>query len=84
MGRDASKAATRTVTARQGTGSVKVSILRKRVPRLPHERDESADSQGSEPRPVMRQASADLKRGLEDTDRGREMNRLHLRFRSSR
>ncbi len=40
------------------------------VPRLPHERDESADSQHSPPRADMQQASKDIKRGLVDTDRG--------------
>ncbi|MES2015051.1 MAG: hypothetical protein V4484_01040 [Pseudomonadota bacterium] len=36
--------------------------------RLPHERDESPDSQGQAPRGVMRQAADDLARGLVDTD----------------
>lgn len=38
-------------------------------PRLPHERDESADSQASgAPREDMQQAFDDLERGLVDTD----------------
>ena len=38
-------------------------------PRLPHEHDESADSQASdEPREDMQQAFEDLERGLVDTD----------------
>jgi hypothetical protein len=42
----------------------------KSSPRLPHEHDESADSQHTEePRPEMKQAHADLERGLVDTDR---------------
>lgn len=42
----------------------------KASPRLPHERDESADSQHSfEPSPEMKQAHADVERGLVDTDR---------------
>ena len=40
------------------------------VPRLPHERDESSDSQQSEPRAVIRQAHDDLESGRVDTDRG--------------
>jgi len=40
------------------------------APRLPHERDESSDSQSSTPDPMMQQAHADLARGLVDTDRG--------------
>lgn len=46
---------------RKGTGQ--------RQPRLPHEHDESADSQTQEqPRPVIQQAHDDIERGLEDTD----------------
>lgn len=42
----------------------------KPAPRLPHEHDESADSQHmEEPRPEMKQAHADIERGLVDTDR---------------
>lgn len=66
----------RTIAASPGSGTVKVTILRKRIPRLPHERDESADSQGKAPEKRMLQASADLARGLVDTDLGRETGRL--------
>jgi len=38
-------------------------------PRLPHERDESDDSQASPPRPEMQQAAADIESGQVDTDR---------------
>lgn len=37
------------------------------APRLPHEHDEYADPPHA-PRPVIRQAEADLEAGLEDTD----------------
>lgn len=37
-------------------------------PRLPHEHDESADSQSSPVRGVIRQAHADVESGQEDTD----------------
>lgn len=52
-----------------------------RVPRLPHERDESADSQvgqadGSESAEVTQQAFEDVQRGLVNTDRGLEANTL--------
>jgi hypothetical protein len=40
------------------------------APRLPHERDESTDSQVGGPREVMEQAHRDVDRGLVDTDRG--------------
>lgn len=36
--------------------------------RLPHERDETPDAQNINVRPDMRQAAADLARGLVDTD----------------
>jgi hypothetical protein len=51
------------------------------VPRLPHERDESADNQSSPDRPgtdVTRQGYEDVARGLVDTDRGPEMDKRRL------
>ena len=38
------------------------------LPRLPHERDESDDSQQSEPRDTIRQAFDDIMSGQQDTD----------------
>ena len=38
------------------------------LPRLPHERDESDDSQQSGPREDMRQAYEDIMSGQQDTD----------------
>ena len=38
------------------------------APRLPHERDESDDSQSSGPREDMQQAYEDIENGLVDTD----------------
>jgi hypothetical protein len=40
-----------------------------KAPRLPHEHDESSDSQKDEPDPVIEQAHKDIERGLVDTDR---------------
>ncbi len=37
-------------------------------PRLPHERDQSADMVGNEPRPEIRQAQKDIESGQVDTD----------------
>ena len=54
----------------QRTAKVEVRIHQQKVDLLPHEQDESATSQASEPRKIMKQASADIKRGLVDTDRG--------------
>lgn len=38
------------------------------LPRLPHERDESDDSQQGEPRDAIRQAYEDIMSGQQDTD----------------
>jgi len=38
-------------------------------PRLPHEHDESSDSQASSPREVMERARRDVEEGQQDTDR---------------
>lgn len=38
------------------------------TPRQPNERDESADSQASGPRSIIKRAHDDLTSGLEDTD----------------
>ena len=43
---------------------------KQRAPRLPHEHDESSDSQSNGVRPVIRQAHDDLASGKVDTDRG--------------
>ena len=57
-------------------------IKKESVPRLPHERDESRDSQQSEPRREIRQAYDDLMSGMQDTDlresRGAENVVRHL------
>jgi hypothetical protein len=39
-------------------------------PRLPHERDQATDMTNGERHPEVEQAYKDLKRGLQDTDRG--------------
>ncbi len=52
------------------TGNTTPQTADGRAPRLPHERDESSDSQQTRPRTVMRQAAEDLRRGLVDTDKG--------------
>jgi len=47
-------------------------------PRLPHERDESADSQNTgDVRGVMQQAHEDLRKGRQDTDRGPVADRAY-------
>lgn len=55
------------------------------VPRLPHERDESADSQpdadlSAENRATGRQAHEDTRRGLRDTTRGEQADETYRRL----
>ncbi len=50
-------------------GSDHVSDKNETSPRLPHERDESVDSQQDEPRKVIKQAFDDIEEGQIDTDR---------------
>lgn len=39
------------------------------MPRMPHERDQSSDSQHGEPREVLEKAYRDIEEGRQDTDR---------------
>ena len=55
-------------TLKQHQVSTKGPEAGRTTPRMPHERDESDDSQGSVPRDDMRQAYEDLKNGQVDTD----------------
>jgi hypothetical protein len=49
-------------------------------PRLPHEHDESSDSQHeAQPQEVMQQAHKDVRRGLVDTDRSKQMDEVYNR-----
>lgn len=49
------------------------------APRLPHERDESSDSQPSATQPIIEQARQDVQRGLVDTDRGPVLDKVYER-----
>jgi len=51
-----------------GTRQTLATDEQRPAPRQPNERDESADSQASEPRKEMVQAAEDLESGLKDTD----------------
>jgi hypothetical protein len=61
------------------TSTTTPSIEGEPAPRLPHERDESSDSQQSGPRDVIRQAHDDVERGLVDTDRGPPLEETYRR-----
>lgn len=54
-------------------------LKREPDPRLPHEHDESGDSQVSGPREVIHQAKRDLDAGMVDTDRGAPMDETYRR-----
>ncbi len=61
-------------------GQTKVAQGGESAPKLPHERDQSSESQQSPdgvPTEVGRQGLADIERGLQDTDRGPETDRLY-------
>ena len=65
-----------------GGGKTRVEQDGQSSPRLPHEHDESSDSQqgqGGEPPEVGKRAHEDVVRGVVDTDRGPVMDRLYRR-----
>ena len=47
---------------------------------LPHERDQSTDMTDAQPDPQVQQASRDLRRGLQDTDRSVPMDKAYDRL----
>ncbi len=78
---------------RGGVGGVEEQVLgtarreRKRVPKLPHERDETtgtnstASETGQGNRELMRQAQEDVESGKQDTDRGPVMDSTYHKLR---
>ncbi len=54
------------------------------TPRLPHERDESSDSQQGGVRPVIEQARRDVERGVVDTDKGVPADAAYQRQKTGR
>ncbi|HET7795278.1 MAG TPA: hypothetical protein VFL64_17980 [Rhizobacter sp.] len=60
-------------------GRTKPVVDSESAPRLPHEHDESSDSQVSDERPIIRQAHDDLASGKVDTDRGVPMHEAYQR-----
>lgn len=58
----------------------KPSVHNRPVPRLPHERDESASSQRGPDQEVVRQAARDIENGLEDTGTGPVLDATHRRL----
>ncbi|MGY4828805.1 hypothetical protein ACVNIS_09530 [Sphaerotilaceae bacterium SBD11-9] len=60
-------------------GRTKPVVDSESAPRLPHEHDESSDSQVSAERPIIRQAHDDLASGKVDTDRSAPMDEAYQR-----
>jgi len=77
MAADKPQGQTRPVQSSTGKPDVPES-----APRLPHERDESADSQHRSPEPVLRQAHDDIVAGRVDTDRGPPLNEAYQKQKS--
>ena len=61
-------------TRTQHDASVEASL------RMPNERDESTDMTADAPDAVVVQARKDLKRGIEDTSKGPEMNQTYKKL----
>lgn len=71
-------------TAREGITAPAQGEKQERAPRLPHERDESADSQrtGEPTAPRMGQAAReDIERGVVDTDTGPVLDQAYDKLR---
>ncbi len=71
---------------RQGNTIPVQGERQQRVPRAPHERDESADSQGAadpSARSVGEKAREDIERGVVDTDKGPVMDDAYDRLRDA-
>lgn len=63
----------------QRNATTAVSINQQPVDLLPHEQDESASSQTSPPRKIMKQAASDVAHGMKDTDRGVEVGKTYAK-----
>jgi hypothetical protein len=72
------------VPPRQGDTQPAQGDTQERVPRMPHERDESADAQAasepSQPR-VAQAAREDVERGVVDTDKGPVLDQTYDKLR---
>jgi hypothetical protein len=72
------------VPPRQSATEPVQGATQERVPRMPHERDESADSQAprepSQPR-VAQAAREDVERGVVDTDKGPVLDQTYDKLR---
>jgi len=60
-------------------GKTRAALARKRVPSLPHERDESVGKNDDAPRKIMQQAKADIDSGKVATDRSEATDAAYRR-----
>ncbi len=63
-----------------GTIRLRTEPTRSSEPELPHERDESVGMTDGIPSESVQQAYRDVKRGLQDTDRGAEAGRTYQKL----
>ena len=66
-------------TAPPKPGQTRTTIQGDVAPRLPHESDESSDSQAGDSEGIIKQAYEDLRRGVVDVDRSTPMDELYGR-----
>jgi hypothetical protein len=60
-------------------GQTRSNVKGETAPRLPHERDESSDSDKNAPREVIRQAGKDVESGKRATDRSEAADEVYGR-----
>ncbi len=77
------KATAASARKRSGRAVKAVAQDTRRVPKLPHERDESTDAMAGAPRKRIKQAHDDLRRGLTDTDRGPAVDTTYRKLKQS-
>lgn len=61
-------------------GDTTANVYGEPAPRMPHERDESSDSQDSAPRRIIEQARRDIVSGQKDTDKGPPLDETYRRL----
>ena len=74
------KAETRVGAKKSVNTRVRAEVATASAAKLPHERDESVGMTGGIGSAPMQQAHRDLSRGLQDTDRGLEVDRTYTKL----
>ena len=78
----ASSSATPVVSVKRRAGTLRLPVgtAQPAPMELPHERDASTNMTDGIPSPPVQQAYRDVKRGLQDTDRGAEAGRTYQKL----